>query len=90
MHIIMWQSVSACFRLHVHLCHNLKFLALQTLEYLYSYGAGLCPHTHTYTCTYFPLHCHLLVYTVLMGANNGPVLGLQWQFMIDVKEFNWE
>lgn len=47
-------------------------------------------HTHTYTCTYFPLHCHLLVYTVLMGANNGPVLGLQWQFMIDVKEFNWE
>lgn len=43
-------------------------------------------HTHIQS----PLQRHLLVYTVLMGANNGPVLGLQWKFMMDVRKFNWE
>lgn len=93
----MWLRVSVCFRLHllyVHLCHKSKFLAMQTLEYLNRYGAGLCcfttTNTHTHIYTWFPLHRHLLVYTVLMGANNGPMLGLQWQFMMDVREFNWE
>lgn len=47
-------------------------------------------HKHTHTYTWFLLHRHLLVYTVLMGANNGPMLGLQWHFMMDVGEFNWE
>ena len=53
----------------------------------------LLTHTQTHTYLYAhspPLHRHLLVYTVLMGTNNGPVLGLQWQFMMDVREFNWE
>lgn len=46
-------------------------------------------HTNTHIYT-LPTPSHLLVYTVLMGANNGPVLGLQWQVMMDVREFNWE
>lgn len=47
-------------------------------------------HSHTHIYTQSSLHCHLLVYTVLMGANNGPMLGLQWQFMMDGRELNWE
>lgn len=50
-------------------------------------------HTLSYAQTHMhrvPHSIAICLYTVLMGANNGPMLGLQWQFMMDVGEFNWE
>lgn len=53
----------------------------------YSYPSQLRPQPYTHRSSHYN---HLLVYTLLMGGNNGPVPGLLWQFMMDARHFNWE
>lgn len=60
---------------------------LNRYEAGYSYPSQLRPQPYTHRSSH---NNHLLVYTLLMGGNNGPVPGLLWQFMMDVKHFNWE